>query len=120
MRVRLADVTPLEVWMRCKGGHLIQDQILVKNTTQRGLAAAIHRSHGLIGELCSGKRSTCSPETAHLICAALEVSFDTLFWPESSNLPRQFDKEKLAERKHRVVPRPTTVRGGRSRGRRAA
>jgi hypothetical protein len=106
----------VEVWMLCKGGTKLQGAILAANTTQRGLAAAIGRSHGLIGQLCSGSKTTCSPETAHLICAALRVPLDLLFWPESSNDSRQNDNEKLAERKHQVIPRSVVSRRGRSRG----
>jgi plasmid maintenance system antidote protein VapI len=102
---------PVEVWMLCKGGALLQSQILAANTTQRGLANAINRSHGLIGQICSGQRRSCSPETAHLICAALGVKLDLLFWPESSNDIRRNANEKLAERKHRVVPRTQRGRG---------
>lgn len=111
-------LAPVEVWMLCKGGTKLQAAIVAANTTQRGLAAAIGRSHGLIGLLCSGSRTTCSPETAHLICAALRVPLDLLFWPESTNNSGQNANEKLAERKHQVVPRSITRRG-RARGRAA-
>lgn len=115
-----ATLTPFEVWMLCKDGALLQAQIVAANTTQRGLALAIDRSHGLIGQLCAGSKKTCSPETAHLICAALKVPIDALFWIESTNQPGQHDTAKLAERKHRVVPRSVASRGRRgSRGKAA-
>lgn len=121
MALQLTNPAPLEVWMLCKSGPHLQAQILAANTTQRGLAVAIGRSHGLIGQLCSGQRKTCSPETAHLICAALKVELDAFFYTEASNQPGRNDTEKLTERKHRIVPRSVSSRRGRggSRGKAA-
>lgn len=47
--------------------------------TIRALAKRADVSHGIVGDLASGRRSTCSPETATAIEKALEADPNTIF-----------------------------------------
>ena len=48
--------------------------------TIRALAKRADVSHGIVGDLASGRRSTYSPETATAIEKALEADPNTFFW----------------------------------------
>ncbi|MDU2365926.1 MAG: helix-turn-helix transcriptional regulator [Klebsiella michiganensis] len=66
--------------------QLISSQALRQYMTYRGytvrsLADRVGVSHGTIGWLTSGRRSTTKPETAKAIAKALDCPVDALFVP---------------------------------------
>lgn len=119
MPLTTVPLIPLEVWMRVIDGRRILAQIVKAETTQRGLAAAIGHSSGYIGDLCSGRRKTCSTEVAHKIAEALGVTVDSLFLLESSIQETQSVRPNLTPRKRIAAAPVVTSRRGRSRGRAA-
>lgn len=65
--VRLISASALRQYMQFRG------------VSVRDLAGKVGVSHGTIGWLTSGKRSTCKPEVARRIAKALDCPVESLF-----------------------------------------
>lgn len=73
------------VWMQLKDPSLLRMAIKSRGFTHRELATRAGLSaHGMIGHLLSGRRKSCTSDTATGLCAALDVPVDLLFLPHVS------------------------------------
>lgn len=67
--------------MKLKSAQALRQYMEFRGHTVRGLAAKIGVSHGTVGWLTSGKRSTTKVSTAKAIAKALDCPVDFLFEP---------------------------------------
>lgn len=67
--------------MRLISSSALRQYMSFRGYSVRSLAAKVGVSHGTIGWLTSGQRSTTKPETAKRIAKALDCPVESLFVP---------------------------------------
>lgn len=67
--------------MRLISAQALRQYMKFRGFSVRSLAAKVGVSHGTIGWLTSGKRSTTKPDTAVRIAKALDCPVESLFVP---------------------------------------
>jgi len=73
------------LWVRLISRQALDQYMRFRGVTNRSLAERADLGRGIVGHLRSGKRVTCSPETATAIESALNAPPGSLFVPELSN-----------------------------------
>lgn len=77
----------------------LRNYMKFRGYTIRALAARVGCSHATIGHLHSGKRTTCSADTAKAIAKALDCLVESLFVARTSNVSREVSPSRQSPRK---------------------
>lgn len=65
--------------MRIRNNRILRDYISLLGMSERELARRAGLSHSTVNHLLTGRRSTCTAQTAHAIEAALDVPGGLIF-----------------------------------------
>lgn len=81
---------PKGTWMRLSSPEMLKATMRRRNFTMERLARYAGCSKSMIGHLCSGYKTSCTPELATKISEALDVETELLFVPRVSTSRSDF------------------------------
>jgi transcriptional regulator with XRE-family HTH domain len=84
------------VWMKLhpRGRERLRGALLLRDMTHRQFADAIGwKSHGMVGQLLAGKRTSVSADSAVMISKVLGIPVHDLFLTESSSIAGPVPRE---------------------------
>jgi transcriptional regulator with XRE-family HTH domain len=75
---------PKGTWMRVVSAEMLRATMARRSMSMSRLARYAGCSKSMIGHLCSGYKTTCTPELALRIAEGLDVEAELLFVPTAS------------------------------------